>query len=91
MKNVIGTQKSVKDPSSLPENFEEEREELIKLIQKQSKKAKFQVPQTTIQYYSLLKVIGRGAFGKVILAIHKLTGKRVAMKSIDKKYMKDEF
>jgi len=36
-------------------------------------------------------LIGKGAFGKVTLGIHKLTGKQVAIKAIDKAYMKDDF
>ncbi len=38
-----------------------------------------------------MRLIGKGAFGKVTLGIHKLTGKYVAIKTIDKKYMKDDF
>ena len=45
---------------------------------------------TKIDYYKIGKVIGKGAFGKVNLAIHRLTGKFVALKSIAKTYMKDE-
>ena len=35
-------------------------------------------------------MLGKGAFGKVNLGIHKLTGKFVAIKSISKLLMKDE-
>ena len=35
-------------------------------------------------------MIGKGAFGKVYLGIQLLTGKNVAIKSIEKHYMKDE-
>ena len=45
---------------------------------------------TKIDYYKIGKVIGKGAFGKVNLAIHRLTGKFVALKSINKTYMSDE-
>ena len=38
-----------------------------------------------------MKLIGKGAFGKVTLAIHKLTGKNVAIKTIEKAAMKDDF
>lgn len=48
-------------------------------------------PKTTLDHYSFVKLIGKGAFGKVTLGIHKLTGKYVAIKTIDKKFMKDEF
>lgn len=36
-------------------------------------------------------MIGKGAFGKVTLGMHKLTGKYVAIKTIEKSFMKDEF
>ena len=45
---------------------------------------------TKMEYYKIGKVIGKGAFGKVNLAIHRLTGKFVALKSINKTFMKDE-
>jgi hypothetical protein len=32
-------------------------------------------PVATSDYYKLTKMIGKGAFGKVVLGIHKLTGK----------------
>jgi serine/threonine protein kinase len=35
-------------------------------------------------------VIGKGAFGKVNLAIHRLSGKFVALKSISKQFMSEE-
>jgi len=44
-----------------------------------------------MKYYQVIKKIGWGAFGKVLLAKHRLTGKRVAIKQIDKKFMNDEF
>ena len=46
--------------------------------------------ETKIEYYKIGKVIGKGAFGKVNLAIHRLTGKFVALKSINKSFMTDE-
>lgn len=48
------------------------------------------VYETKIDYYKIGKVIGKGAFGKVNLAINRLTGKFVALKSINKTYMTDE-
>ena len=50
-----------------------------------------EIPTTTLDYYKFVKLIGKGAFGKVTLGIHKLTGKYVAIKTIDKAYMKDDF
>jgi len=34
-------------------------------------------------------LIGKGAFGKVSMGIHKLTGKQVAIKTIDKNHIKN--
>lgn len=49
------------------------------------------IPITTLDYYKFIKLIGKGAFGKVTLGIHKLTGKKVAIKTVDKSLMKDEY
>lgn len=48
-------------------------------------------PPTTLDFYKFVKLIGKGAFGKVTLGIHKLTGKSVAIKTFEKSYMRDEF
>ena len=50
-----------------------------------------EIPETTLECYKFVKLIGKGAFGKVTLAIHKLTGQYVAIKTIDKEHLKDEF
>lgn len=41
-------------------------------------------PSTTLEFYKFIKLIGKGAFGKVHLAISILTGKPVAIKCISK-------
>jgi hypothetical protein len=41
-------------------------------------------PTSTSDYYKLVRMIGKGAFGKVVLGVHKLTGTEVAIKLIDK-------
>jgi serine/threonine protein kinase len=43
-----------------------------------------QAPNTTADFYRIGKVLGKGAFGKVNLALHKLSLKYVAVKSINK-------
>jgi serine/threonine protein kinase len=68
----------------------QEREKLIKYNKAFIKKNK-KIPTTTLDFYKFVKLIGKGAFGKVTLGIHKLTGKYVAIKAIDKNYMKDDF
>lgn len=49
------------------------------------------IPENTnkINDYEIISVLGRGYYGKVVLARHKETGKYVAIKSIHKKYLKD--
>jgi len=49
-----------------------------------------QPPETQCENYKIGKVMGKGAFGKVNLAIHRLSGKFVALKSINKQYMTEE-
>ena len=49
------------------------------------------IPHTTLDFYRFIKLLGKGAFGKITLGIHKLTGKYVAIKSIDKVNIKDEY
>lgn len=67
-----------------------EREKIIKFNKSYIKKNN-QVPPTHLEQYKFIKLIGKGAFGKVTLGIHKLTGKQVAIKAIDKNYMRDDF
>jgi 5'-AMP-activated protein kinase catalytic alpha subunit len=47
-------------------------------------------PLSSLQFYKIGKILGKGAFGKVNLAIHKLSQHFVAIKSINKTYLKDE-
>jgi serine/threonine protein kinase len=49
-----------------------------------------QPPETLVENYKIGKVMGKGAFGKVNLAIHRLSGKFVALKSINKQFMNEE-
>ena len=67
-----------------------ERDKIIKYNKAFIKKNKT-IPPTSLEYYKFVKLIGKGAFGKVTLGVHKLTGKQVAIKTIDKSYMKDDF
>ena len=43
---------------------------------------------TSLHCYKVHNLIGKGAFGKVALATHKLTGKSVALKMMDKTSLK---
>jgi serine/threonine protein kinase len=67
-----------------------EREKLIKYNKRYFERHK-QMPTTLLDFYKFVQLIGKGAFGKVTLAIHKLTGRYVAIKAIDKTYMQDSY
>lgn len=75
---------------TLNDSITNERDKIIKFIKAYTKKHN-EVPPTTLDYYKFVKLIGKGAFGKVTLGVHKLTGKYVAIKTIDKNYMKDDY
>ena len=49
-----------------------------------------EAPETNTEFYRAGKMLGRGAFGKVNLGMHKLTRKLVAIKSINQEYLTDD-
>jgi|TARA_B110000285_G_C15100290_1_gene604596 serine/threonine protein kinase len=51
---------------------------------------KGEAPKTTPDYYRAGKMLGRGAFGKVSMGMHKMSRKLVALKSINKEFMSNE-
>ena len=75
---------------TLSDTIMHDREKWLKFINLSIQKHQ-KIPATTLDFYKIVKLIGKGAFGKVALGIHKLTGKQVAIKIIEKSYMKDEF
>ena len=68
----------------------EQVEKLVAYIKNYIKKTN-ELPPTTLEFYKFIKLIGKGAFGKVTLGVHILTGKQVAIKTIEKSFMKDDF
>jgi serine/threonine protein kinase len=60
-----------------------EKNRIIKLIRVSFNKLK-EAPKTSAEFYRIGKMLGKGAFGRVNLAIHKLTDYLVAVKSINK-------
>jgi 5'-AMP-activated protein kinase catalytic alpha subunit len=47
-------------------------------------------PSTLLAMYDIGKCLGKGSFGKVYSAIHKLSGLRVAIKTLDKDHIKED-
>jgi calcium-dependent protein kinase len=47
-------------------------------------------PKTVLELYKIGKMLGKGAFGKVNLGLHRLTRKLCAIKSINMDFMKEE-
>lgn len=68
---------------------EEERAGLVRYIQDSFRKGG-KCPESTLEFYRVGKLIGKGAFGKVISATHKLSGETVAMKTIERSYLAEE-
>ena len=65
---------SSNDAYNLNEEVMKERDKIIKYNKAFIKKNKT-IPPTSLEYYKFVKLIGKGAFGKVTLGVHKLTGK----------------
>jgi serine/threonine protein kinase len=59
-------------------------------IIEESFKSNNEPPETTSEFYRAGKVLGKGAFGKVSLALHKLSKKLVALKLLNKEFLKNE-
>jgi len=74
----------------LNDTVTQERKKLIRYIKAHIKKHG-SIPHTTLEFYKFIKLLGKGAFGKITLGVHKLTGKYVAIKSIDKANIKDDY
>lgn len=62
----------------------------IMRVVKDAFKDKNKPPLTNIDFYRVGKMLGRGAFGKVNLAMHKLVRKLVALKSLNKEALTDQ-
>lgn len=74
------------------EQEEGEPEEIVKLREEiaSSFKLSAEGPKTTLYYYKILKMLGKGSFGKVYMASQVLTNRVVAIKCLDKKAVKED-
>ena len=66
-----------------------ERQNLSVYIKKYFKE-KGHYPNSNLNFYKYGRILGKGAFGKVNLALHIASGKLVAIKSFDKKKLSKE-
>lgn len=73
------------DPNMSP--YSKDLNKLQKLIKFNFRKFN-EPPATTSEFYRIGRVLGRGAFGKVNLAAHKVSEQLVAIKSINKEFLK---
>ena len=64
--------------------YQNEQKKLFEYIKKY-RKEKGVYPSTQINFYKYGRLLGKGAFGKVNLALHVASGKLVAIKSFNKK------
>jgi serine/threonine protein kinase len=70
---------------------EEEKERVRLDLVAQQQGALGMSHKTKMCHYRFIKLIGKGSFGRVALAVHKLTGREVAIKIFDKCTLKDEY
>ena len=64
--------------------YKNESKKLSEKIKNYSKKNNNEYPETTLEYYKIGRCVGHGAFGKVNISLHILSGRIVAIKSINK-------
>jgi serine/threonine protein kinase len=72
-------------------NEEEQERVRLDLVAQQQQGALGMSHKTKMHHYRFIKLIGKGSFGRVALAVHKLTGREVAIKIFDKSFLKDEY
>lgn len=86
------TNKNEKVKSENEERKEESSKSSNKIVEMivKSFKENNHPPDTSVDFYRAGKILGKGAFGKVSLALHKLSKKLVALKLLNKEFLKNE-
>lgn len=87
MINLITPLKSRKEIFKFQENFDNQK--IVQYIKKFFKLNNLKDFKTKMDFYHIEKLIGKGTYGKVYESTHKLTGKKVAIKCIEKTTVKN--
>lgn len=91
-KNLTQTGRVEKAPSFFGnEEFSKEKEiSILSAIIRNCTQQFNKMPKTRVEFYKIGKVLGKGAFGKVNLGLHRLTRKLVAIKSTNRDEIREE-
>jgi carbon catabolite-derepressing protein kinase len=67
------------------DNGRRQREEREHALLRQRERADLSRPGARLGQYKIVRTLGEGSFGKVKLAIHEVTGEKVALKIINRR------
>ena len=80
--------RDAEDPMASREEMEQNRMKMM--VSKLLTMSKDPIHMTAMEFYSIGRVLGEGAFGKVKLANHNLSGEKVAVKIFEKFKIRDD-
>ena len=85
---MINTLSSIQSTTKDNLFYRKERDKIANYIQNYYE-TEHNYPTSKLEFYKFGRIIGKGAFGKVNLALHICSGQLVAIKSFDKKNLKN--
>ena len=86
-----GSSLESREPAEPPASREEmEKNRMKQMVSKLLTMSKDPIHMTAMEFYSIGRVLGEGAFGKVKLANHNLSGEKVAVKIFEKFKIRDD-